>query len=198
MDESEIDSESMASVGTSSSGTRALPGAATLDGDALMGVGGGSGVVISAGGKSKRVTHSMAPETRSLLLHRQAIATGSTGIDMVSAAANLSASGQGLPPPSAFRDITVSPPACAAAGSSPVLDGAWPPSAARRASSVSMGDTKYDCVSIVHHMGALSGGHYIAFGKNRINNKYVPCVHVSALACARAERAIASCWLVLL
>ncbi len=47
------------------------------------------------------------------------------------------------------------------------LTGPHPVPQARRVSPAALGDTKYDLVSVVQHIGGMGGGHYIAHAKNR-------------------------------
>jgi Ubiquitin carboxyl-terminal hydrolase/DUSP domain len=216
-----------------------------------------SGLVVTTPA-GRKVTHTMTPETRALLLHRHAIATGITGVELVSAAAS-AAAGTGLAhlfsPNSAASGSSGSSPslaasnggggggasarpttttgnsnkgllpsngsvlssssssgsstpaaaslvggggggtnatsnaikvaalaalatglasasssaamAASAASASASSSSALPVPSSRKALPSTMSETRYDCVSVVQHIGGLSGGHYINHGKNR-------------------------------
>jgi len=44
---------------------------------------------------------------------------------------------------------------------------------ARRVSPATLGDSRYDLVSVVQHIGGMGGGHYVAHARNRINKRFM-------------------------
>jgi hypothetical protein len=207
----------------------------------LAGLAVGSAAGHGAGKAGRRVAHTMSPETRAWLLHRQALASGSTGVELVSAAA-AAAAGTGLMqmsspnaaaamsalaagPAGALRTASsgravsgdavagstppaLSPSALFAAAAAAVAGSPWsgpnaggsassaassagastpgasgaaggapatgphPVPAGRRTGASTLGEAKYDLVSMVQHMGSLHGGHYISHGRNRQDGRW--------------------------
>ena len=52
------------------------------------------------------------------------------------------------------------------------LPGPLPVPASRCCSSSRMGDTRYELLSIVQHMGSVNGGHYIAHAQNKLSGRW--------------------------
>ena len=118
-------------------------------------------------GRNTGQAYSMSPDTRSWILHRHALATGLTGVEDVTAAAKLAAQDT----PEAHRAEEGgggSAGGAAAARSGGGSGGPVVPVSPGRVVDVrAMGDTRYDLVSVVEHIGGLGGGHYIAHARHR-------------------------------
>jgi hypothetical protein len=122
----------------------------------------------SAGVGAHPQNYYMSPDIRSWILHRNALATGMTGVEDVTAAAVQAAQEA----PADGGDASTSRARLADAGS--VATGSnsssgltYSVSPDRVVDIRSMGGALFDLVSVVQHSGSLGGGHYIAHAKLR-------------------------------
>jgi hypothetical protein len=148
--------------------------------------------------KNNKFQQEMSPEVRATILHRQAIATGKTGVEAITAVAGAIAASQHQQP---SLDATAASLALPGAGSGTAVNGASAPAASpttdlaaqiivealqktssgslagpmspiRQANSSMLGSSRFDLVSMVQHIGGISGGHYIASALNRGNGRW--------------------------
>lgn len=130
---------------------------------------GGSDTGGAAAQSRARVTHSMSPEVRAWMLHRNALACGRTGVENVSAAVAAVAHTH-----TPVSTSPVSPVAVAthAASICPTINVGIPVPTSACVEAHTLGNTNYDCVAVVQHIGGINGGHYITHARNRITNKW--------------------------
>lgn len=158
------------SRGAARSTATPAPGKADVDASTrTAGAGRSSGPpVAGAGGVGSGQAYSMSPDTRSWILHRHALATGLTGVEDVTAAAKLAAQDTPEAHRAAEEAKGGSAAGAAAARSGGGSGGPVVPVSPGRVVDVrAMGDTRFDLVSVVEHIGGLGGGHYIAHARHR-------------------------------
>ena len=155
----------------------------------------------------RRMVSEMTPEARAFILHRHSLATGTTGVETVSAELSSASDGGGgggergvsgivtasvgdeLPRPlksplarylSSSSEASRYPLSFAlaylmprpSAGLGPLI-APTPVPQARRVSPATLGDSRYDLVSVVQHIGGMGSGHYVAHARNRFNKRFM-------------------------